>query len=501
MPKIATTEVVVPKTLSPVERRQLTNALYAVHNQIFDGVERESFAKYVVDSKAEHTWIQVHKNEAGEIVGYFAFHIFEKQLNGEPVAVFRAEAGSLRAYRGSNTNARFGLALVLRYLVKHPGRKTFYLGSLVHPSSYSLFAKSCGEVWPRREAQVPPELLAFMDELANEFGLERVDPANPLVRHVGWRTRETEAEREYWQGCDKPAARFFVEANPGYVQGHGLVTVVPATAANVLSLLRSVGERKLRQPVEAAVSMARKLPFAARLMRSEVVRQLQASPLFAGFHEASLKALAARAEVLSLPAGRYVFRKGDASDAMYLLARGAAYVLGEAGAGEQVVNQLGSGTVFGEVAMLAGEGRSASIRTATPSTLVRIPRSALLPLMEAHAGLSEGMWRTFAERRLSDLVRDLKGYMHLSRKERQAWLQRGEHRALAPHQMLAVEPGSHVLVLSGAVELANASSRMVSRGSMLLEVERPLRLVAQESTRLVVLPRAEAQASLRAVAA
>lgn len=493
MPQIATTETITPKTLSPEARRELTDALYAVHNQIFDGVERDSFAKYVVDSKAEHTWIQVHKNEAGEAVGYFAFHIFEKQFNGEPTAVFRAEAGSLRAYRGSNTNARFGLSLALRYMMKHPGRKTFYLGSLVHPSSYSAFAKNCGEVWPRHDAQVPPELLAFMDELANEFGLERVDPANPLVRHVGWRTRETESEREYWQGCDKPAARFFLEANPGYVEGHGLVTVVPVTAATLLSLLRGMGERTLRQPVEAAVSVARRLPFASRLMRSEGVRQLKAVPLFAGFDEASLQTLASRAEVLTLPAGKYVFRKGEASDEMYLLARGAAYVLGEGGSGEQVVNQLGSGTVFGEVAMLAGERRSASIRTATASTLVRIPRAALLPLMEANAGLSDGMWRTFAERRFADLVRDVDGYGHLGRKERRAWLQRGEHRELAAHQTLSVEPGSHVLVLSGAVELASASARMVSRGSTLVAVERAMRLVAQESTRLVVLPRAEAR--------
>lgn len=263
MPRIATTEIITPSTLSTEARRELTDALYAVHNQIFDGPERASFAKHVVDSEAEHTWIGVHKNEAGEIVGYLARHIYERQINGETVAVFRAQAGSLRAYRGSNINARFGLTLAMRYMMKHPGRKKVYMGLLVHPSSYTLFAKSCGEVWPRRDAQVPPELLAFMDELANEFGLERVDPANPLVRHMGWRTRETEAEREYWQRCDKPEARFFIEANPGYVEGHGLVTVVPATAANVLSLMRSVGERKLRQPVKAAVAVARKLPSAA----------------------------------------------------------------------------------------------------------------------------------------------------------------------------------------------------------------------------------------------
>jgi len=109
-----------------------------------------------------------------------------------------------------------------------------------------------------------------------------------------------------------------------------------------------------------------------------VARQLKASELSRNFGTEALESLAARAQVMELPAGRYVFRKGDASDELYLLARGAAYVLSaESGSGEEVVNQLGSGTVFGEIAMLGGERRSASVRTAAASTLVRIPRAAL----------------------------------------------------------------------------------------------------------------------------
>ncbi|MCY1018008.1 cyclic nucleotide-binding domain-containing protein [Pyxidicoccus sp. MSG2] len=500
MPRIASTEIIVPKSLSLEARARLTDALYAVHQQIFDGVERESFAKYVVESKAEQTWIQVHKNEAGDIVGYFAMHVFEKPLNGVTTAVFRAEAGSLRAYRGANTNTRFGLSLVLKYMLRHPGRPAYYMGSLVHPSSYALFAKYCGEVWPRREQPVPPQLLAFMDGLATEFGLEKVDAANPLLREVGWRTRESEVERDYWRQCDKPAARYFMEANPGYVNGHGLVTLVPATAANILSVLSVLVGRSLRKPMDALRALARRLPGGAKLRRSEVVRQLRASPLFARFGTQALESLAASAQVMELPAGRYVFRKGDASDELYLLARGAAYVLAENGGGEEgVVNQLGSGTVFGEIAMLGGERRSASVRTAAASTLVRIPRAALLPLLAADAGLRRSVWGTFAERRFDDLVRGMDRYAKLGRKARLGWLQRGEQVELAPRQERLLEPGSYLLVLAGAVELTHAAPRMTARGTMLLEVERPLRVVAQESTQLVVLPRLASPELLLAV--
>ncbi|WP_375773002.1 cyclic nucleotide-binding domain-containing protein [Archangium gephyra] len=490
---ITNTEVIRPHALSAEARRQLVDTLYAVHRRIFDGVGRESFARYVVESHAEHTWILVHKNEAGEAVGYFALHIFEKQLGGEPLAVFRAEAGLLREYRGGNVNARFWFERVVRYVLKHPGRRVFYLGSLVHPSSYWLFARYCGEVWPRRDQETPPELLGFMDTLATEFGLEKVHPAQPLVRRVGWRTRETEVERDYWAHCDKPEVRFFLEANPGYGDGHGLVTVVPITLKNLLTMARALLERRLRQPLERLAALAQRTRLGARLGASQVVQQLRRVPFLAHLDEATLRGLAGRAERLVLPAGRYVFQAGSTCDELYLLERGAVYVTTGSAQGEKLVDELGSGAVFGEYALLTGERRSASIRTATASTLVRIPRSALLQLLEGDDRLREGMWKTLAERRFDDLVRGLERYGHLGRKERLSLLQHGKHRELAPRELHALEAGTRLFVLSGTVELEHEGLVMTQRGSTLVEARRPLQLKARETTRLVVLKEAARQ--------
>ncbi|WPB73282.1 cyclic nucleotide-binding domain-containing protein [Archangium violaceum] len=486
MPHITSTEVILPHSLSAEARRQLIDSLYAVHRRIFDGVGRESFARYVVESKAEHTWLLVHKNEAEEVVGYFALHIFEKQLGGEPLAVFRAEAGLLREYRGGNVTARFWTEWVLRYVLKHPGRRVFYMGSLVHPSSYWLIAQHCREVWPRREQETPPELLAFMDTLATEFGLEKVHPAWPLVREVGWRTRETEVEREYWAHCDKPEVRYFLEANPGYGEGHGLVTLVPITLGNLRNIARSLLTKRLRQSVEQLAAWMQRTRLGARLGASHVVQQLRRVPYLAHLDEASLRDLARRAERVVLPAGRYVFHAGSACDELYVLERGAVYVLT---GGEKLVDELGSGAVFGEGALLTGERRTASIRTATASTLVRIPRSALLALLEGDARLREGMWKTLAERRFDDLVRESERYGHLGRKDRLALFREGEHRELAPWEQHELEAGTQLFVLSGSVEVEHEGLVMTQRGSTFLETRWPLRMKAREATRLFLLKR------------
>ncbi len=330
MPKIARSDIVVPNKLDPAARQGFIDALYKVHCEVFDGVTRDSFAKYVVESQAEQTWINVHRNHAGEIVGYFALHIFERELAGKASAIFRAEAGTMRAYRGGDTNMRFGLELGLPYLLRHPGRRVYYLGSLVHPSSYSLFAKHFDVIWPSTRHPPPPAVLAFMDELANSFGLERVTSDNPLTRQVHWITRDSEVERHYWRHCDKPAARFFIEANPGYGEGDGLVTLVRVDAHNLWHMISTFFAERYTRRKEGLMVMLYRLPIGGRLLRpAEVIRRLKATALFGSFDAPSLATLARSAQIVALPAGRTIFRAGDPGDELYVIARGAAYVLAE----------------------------------------------------------------------------------------------------------------------------------------------------------------------------
>jgi CRP-like cAMP-binding protein len=250
-----------------------------------------------------------------------------------------------------------------------------------------------------------------------------------------------------------------------------------------------MSQRKLRQSREFVRALARRLPGRARLHLEEVVSRLQTAPLFIHFDTLTLEALAAGAEELTLQAGEYVFRKGDSSDEVYLLVRGAACVLLEEGSQETVVVELRDGTVFGELAMLAGERRSASIRATEPSTLVRLSRAALMARMEANDSLRWKVWRTFAERRFDDMARELGRYRWLSRQERQEWLQRSRHRELSANEAFSPEPGTSVFVISGEVELEREELWMTARGSMVLESTQPMRVVARERTQLLLLPR------------
>jgi CRP-like cAMP-binding protein len=319
-----------------------------------------------------------------------------------------------------------------------------------------------------------------MDDMADEFGLARVDEQNPLVRKVGWKTRDTGAERAYWQHCDRPSARFFVQANPGYSEGHGLLTLVPLTLAALAAMGRQFVAQKLARLRDAVL---------ARFPRpGEVLRQLQAAPMLAGIAPATMRTLASASQLEVKPAGSLLFRQSELGDDVLVLARGAAYVLSERDGEEHIIDEIGSGALAGEMGALSGEPRSATVRTATSSMLVRIPRRALLVALETDAVLRERLWRLYCERRLDAHIRVHPHFRHLEHDRRRAWVREGRERRLAASGETSFEQGGYLFLATGSALLEQDGALITTRAPALVELRRPLKVMPQCEVRALLVP-------------
>jgi predicted acylesterase/phospholipase RssA/CRP-like cAMP-binding protein len=100
--------------------------------------------------------------------------------------------------------------------------------------------------------------------------------------------------------------------------------------------------------------------------------------------ESQLARLAAKVEIVSLPAGAWLFRTGDEASTAYVVASGRLEVVTEepeAG----VVRVLRRGSSVGELALLRGGVRSASIRAQRDSTLISLERAQFEELLNTRA--------------------------------------------------------------------------------------------------------------------
>jgi zinc transporter ZupT len=89
----------------------------------------------------------------------------------------------------------------------------------------------------------------------------------------------------------------------------------------------------------------------------------------------------------TLNAGEVVFRAGDSADALYIVACGSVEVVanssGDAGGAAAVIAELGPGTAFGEMGLISGGARTATIRTVTNTELLEIGRDEFNALIAA----------------------------------------------------------------------------------------------------------------------
>ena len=101
---------------------------------------------------------------------------------------------------------------------------------------------------------------------------------------------------------------------------------------------------------------------------------LKSVPLFADLEAAELERFSRVAVPRSFPAGTRVFHEGDHSDACYIVREGSFRVTREHSDGRAItLATLGPGEVFGELAMLDGDLRSASAEALSDGELLALP--------------------------------------------------------------------------------------------------------------------------------
>lgn len=112
---------------------------------------------------------------------------------------------------------------------------------------------------------------------------------------------------------------------------------------------------------------------------------LQTTPTFAGVPAPILQTLAPQLERLSFAAGERVIAAGDPGDSLFLVVRGRlrAVAPGPDGA-ETLLNEIMVGASVGEIALLTGERRTATVYAAEPSELLRLSREQLASLEAQH---------------------------------------------------------------------------------------------------------------------
>ncbi len=127
---------------------------------------------------------------------------------------------------------------------------------------------------------------------------------------------------------------------------------------------------------------------------------LKASDLFENQSAEMLRAVLAQGRLEEYGAGAVVFRQGEQGDRLYIVKSGALEVLATPADGAEPVPvaYLGAGEVLGELALLTGSPRTATVRCPEKAELFVLDKRVFLDLMDTLPGFSRSLCLVLAKR-------------------------------------------------------------------------------------------------------
>jgi len=103
------------------------------------------------------------------------------------------------------------------------------------------------------------------------------------------------------------------------------------------------------------------------------------------------------------PKGTVLFREGELGRDMFIIQRGKVQVRKRVGSGEKVLAELGEGEFFGEMALLMGMDRSATVEVIEDSKILVVTPETFESLLRSNIDIALKMLRKLAARlRASD---------------------------------------------------------------------------------------------------
>ena len=134
---------------------------------------------------------------------------------------------------------------------------------------------------------------------------------------------------------------------------------------------------------------------AARLM-------LRQQPLFKSFSDVQLDSLLPRGRAVHFGRGEKLIRQDDDGDSMFILVDGKADVLMQRDGVQAHVGSLESGDCFGEMSLLTGEKRSATVMARTDCEVVEIGKAVLAKSLKENPMLVTQLGDLLAKRRMEN---------------------------------------------------------------------------------------------------
>jgi CRP-like cAMP-binding protein/Fe-S-cluster-containing hydrogenase component 2/thioredoxin reductase len=152
----------------------------------------------------------------------------------------------------------------------------------------------------------------------------------------------------------------------------------------------------------AALKLLATSPGAARTVNAISIERQLLQMFGSGLTREDVAALVESAEVMSARAGQVIVTEGEDDKDVFIIRRGSMIVEKQVGDRPVFLSYLPAGSYFGEMAVIDGSARTATVKAAIKSEVIRLPGEGFLALLDRNPALRERALKDMAGRRATN---------------------------------------------------------------------------------------------------
>ena len=194
----------------------------------------------------------------------------------------------------------------------------------------------------------------------------------------------------------------------------------------------------------------------------EFPESVHAIPLLSTMSEAAFRRVLGTLVLRRLPAGSFVIREGEPGNSFFFVAGGELRVFATDGLGRQTeLAKLGEGAVFGEMALISAQPRSASVACVTDVDVLEVGRQSLAALADELGAVAEALNGFTRDRLLGNLMATSQLFKPFNRMQQRDLLRRFTSHDVAPNTVVineGEEGRGLFVVLSGDLDVSRRAS-------------------------------------------
>ncbi|BAZ37619.1 hypothetical protein NIES4101_35420 [Calothrix sp. NIES-4101] len=217
--------LLLPIASLPQEERQ---EMFCLFNTYFEEVNRQPFE----EDLSSKQWTVLLKEE-GILKGFSTLRFYDAVLKNEPVRI--VYSGDTITDPSIWSSPALAKAWITAIQEIHRDRKERLFWLLISSGyrSYRFLTTFFQEFYPRYDQQTPPEVAAFIQHLATQQFGAFYNATEGIVRLAHPQILSSNLRSITLEKLQDPDIAFFVQKNPGHINGDELVCLTELTPANL----------------------------------------------------------------------------------------------------------------------------------------------------------------------------------------------------------------------------------------------------------------------------